>query len=91
MRHFGHGIGHLQYERHQEVKPEVAANGDGTEPVENEGDQGCDIMDVDVGDDEEAVEENEEDSESEVSDDCNSDEIESDSESESDNESLASL
>jgi len=28
VRHFGHGVGHMRYERHQEIGPELIPEGD---------------------------------------------------------------
>jgi hypothetical protein len=34
MRHFGHGVGHLQYKRQQEIDPDMIAEGEAEEREE---------------------------------------------------------
>lgn len=76
MRHFGHGIGHLQYERQHEVEPEMAVDDYGD--MEDDDMAGSDKENIESGlgvDAEETDEEDENDgddvseSDSEVTDD----------------------
>jgi hypothetical protein len=55
MRHFGHGVGHLEYGRVHEIEPETGDEPEDREELEIEHDEeeGDELMDVDGNEEEE--------------------------------------